>query len=132
MANSQLDTIAPAFARTLKQFRRTFTNQNNQHHFHHSCQGSSPNCHAKPSNPSPWPLAPPSGHSRNFSLPITEIMTPSASNSLVVSGNVESKNAMIAYFTVQGMFMIDEFPTSRRASYQLISLPSRKNFPVQS
>ena len=39
MAESQLDTIAPAFARYLKQFRRCFTHENNYGHFDHYCQG---------------------------------------------------------------------------------------------
>ena len=41
MAESQLDRIAPAFARYLKQFRRCFTNNNNRNHFGHYCQGLS-------------------------------------------------------------------------------------------
>lgn len=39
MVNSELDTIAPSFARYLKQFRHCFTHQNNAHHFDHYCQG---------------------------------------------------------------------------------------------
>ena len=39
MAESQLDTIAPALARYLKQFRRCFTHKNNYGHFDHYCQG---------------------------------------------------------------------------------------------
>lgn len=39
MADSLLDTIAPAFARYIKLFRRCFTNQNNFGHFDHCGQG---------------------------------------------------------------------------------------------